>query len=301
MADVVLGLDETAALVHASAGATFDEIEAAVELRGLTLGPLPVASRGRTLEALLAAPRPSEATPRGRFLDRCIAIDAVLADGTEINTRLAPRKATGPNLMFAIVGANGTTGIIHAAWLRLSRRPARELMVGYAFTDGAAALGVARALLDAGARPADMVIADGRLLPAGLAAPVGDGGTLVGLRLDGVAEVVAAEEALAAELAVAAGGAPLTALALDGWVRGPTWPAAAPWAERFIGAVDLEARWARRERPSLLAALRPAGAALVSTRLPAARAPSRPAEALRLALRRRLDPHQRLRHLLPSE
>src|SRR5690242_18050314 len=93
----ILHLDETSLLVTAQAGVTFQALEEELAARGLTLGPLPAWARGRTLGALLAAPRPSEAAPRiGRFTRACAGVQGLLPDGTEIATRVAPRKATGP-------------------------------------------------------------------------------------------------------------------------------------------------------------------------------------------------------------
>jgi alkyldihydroxyacetonephosphate synthase len=119
----VLHLDETSLLVEVQAGLTVEQLEIVLAERGLTLGPVPHSSRARTVGALLSAPRPSEAAPRtGRLTATCAGIAAVLADATALSTRVAPRKATGPDLMHALVGARGTLGLITAATLRVQRR-----------------------------------------------------------------------------------------------------------------------------------------------------------------------------------
>ena len=112
----VLHLDETSLLVSVQAGITVDALDRILGERGLALVGLPSWSRARTLGALLGAPRPSEASPRiGRFVATCAGIQALLPDGTEIATRLAPRKATGPDLMHLIIGARATLALITAA------------------------------------------------------------------------------------------------------------------------------------------------------------------------------------------
>ena len=59
-------------------------------------------------------------SPRlGRFVQACAGVAAILANGTEIATRVAPRKATGPDLMHALVGARGTLGLITSATIRV--------------------------------------------------------------------------------------------------------------------------------------------------------------------------------------
>ncbi len=158
----VLHLDETSLVVTAQAGITFEALERALADRGLALGAVPPWARLRTLGALLAAPRPSEASPRlGRFVHTCLGIQALLPDGTEVATRLAPRKATGPDLMHAIVGARGTLGLITAATLRVGRRQETRQSAAFAHPTLPAALSAARALLVRGGRPVELSVSAG--------------------------------------------------------------------------------------------------------------------------------------------
>ena len=191
----VLYLDETSLLVAAQAGITVDALELLLAERALTLGPLPGWSRTRTLGALLAAPRPSEASPRsGRFVQQCVGIAAVLPDGTEVATRLAPRKATGPDLMHAIVGARGTLGLITAATVRVQRRQESRLTAAFRLPTLPAALTAARALLVRGGRPVDLTVTASATLS---------------LHTDGPELVAAAELALAERTARELGGEPV--------------------------------------------------------------------------------------------
>jgi FAD/FMN-containing dehydrogenase len=156
----VLHLDETSLLCTVQAGMSAQALEALLAPRGLALAPLPAISRTRSIGTLLSAPRPSEASPRwGRFAASCAGIGAVLADGTEISTRVAPRKATGPDLMYALVGTRGTLGVITSATLRLSRRGELREEAAWALPSVHAALSCARAILVRGGRPLDMQVA----------------------------------------------------------------------------------------------------------------------------------------------
>ena len=149
--------------------------------------PVPSWARMRTLGALLAAPRPSEASPRlGPLRQHVRGIQALLPDGTEIATRLAPRKATGPDLMHVVVGARGTLGLITAATLRVQRRQEVRRAAAFKLPTLATALSAARALLVRGGRPVELAVASNGV---------------VSLHTDGPEPLVAAELALAERIA----------------------------------------------------------------------------------------------------
>lgn len=190
----VLHLDETSLLVSAQAGITAAALEARLRERGLTLGSLPPWSQTRTLGALLAAPRLAEAWPRGgRFVAACAGIAAILADGTELATKVAPRKATGPDLLHLLVGARGTLGLITAATIRVQRRQEARLEAAFRLPNLTAGLLAARALLVRGARPDDLwVDSDGQLA----------------LRIEGPEALVQAERELAETVVRSHGGEP---------------------------------------------------------------------------------------------
>lgn len=263
--DAVLHLDETSALVHVEAGVRLGVLAEALSPRGLTLGVLPIESRGRTLGAALSAPRPSEATPRERLVDRCAALSARLPDGRLIDTRLAPRKATGPDFSHALLGARGENGHILSAWLRLTRRPRHTLYAGFAL-DGASALRSVRWLLDVGVRPAELMLVDAALATNSLAQALRDGEVAVLLRLDGARESCVAEERLVLADGQASGGRVLPPPIVEEFLarRAPL-----PLGEVHVSIESLDDTWNRRPAPSLLTAFRPAGCALRSQQLPA--------------------------------
>lgn len=270
----VLHVDETSLLVSAQAGITLEALEATLAERGLTLGALPSWSRARTLGAALAAPRPSEAWPRtGRFVQACAGIAALLADGTELSTRVAPRKATGPDLMHVVVGARGALGLITAATIRVQRRQEARLEAAFRLPAMPDALAVARALLVRGGRPDDLwVLADGTLA----------------LRVEGPEPLVHAERALAEELVRARGGEPVRYLPPPR-VTAPPYERAVPIdavdravpAPGFVGDAVRVVGW------------HVAGACVIDS----ARAPEPPRQppdaALFAAMKARLDPDQR--------
>jgi FAD/FMN-containing dehydrogenase len=268
----VLHLDETSLLCAVQVGITVEKLEQILSERGLTLGPLPATSRARTIGALLAAPRPSEASPRlGRFSNACAGIAAILPDGLEIATRVAPRKATGPDLMHAVVGARGALGLITSATLRLMRRHDTRLDAAWALPSLTAGLEMARKLIVCGARPLDLAVT---------------GAGVVQLSLDGPPRMVEAERALAAAVAEEHRGAAV-----------PHTPPPRALVPPFEKAVALEELDKQLGAPSLVGeAVRVVGwhvggAALVDLgRPPLAPTPPSP---LMLALKQRMDPDGR--------
>ncbi len=190
----ILHLDETSLLVTVQAGMTAQALDALLQERGLHLPALPPISRARTLGALLSAPRPSEASPTwGRFSASCAGVTAVLADGTEVSTRVAPRKATGPDLMYALVGSRGTVGVITSATLRVLRRGELREEAAWAFPSLREALMGARAILVGGGRPFDLQIAS----------------TVLSVAIEGPRPLVEAERELCNRIALEHGARPV--------------------------------------------------------------------------------------------
>jgi FAD/FMN-containing dehydrogenase len=282
----VLHLDDTSLLVSAQVGITMAALEAQLAERGLTLGALPSWSRERTLGALLSAPRPAEASPRlGRFTQACVGLGAILADGTELQTRIAPRKATGPDLMHVLVGARGTLGLITAASIRIHRRQEARLEAAFRLPSLPAALATARALLVRGGRPADLSVAP---LAAGRSpsAPTGASAACLSLQVDGPEPLVDAERALAEALAREHGGEPMPFAPPPRITTAPHERAVA------IDTVDHEVLAADLLGDALrIVGWHPAGACVIDRQRPPA--PPAPPSPLWAGLKRRLDPDRR--------
>jgi FAD/FMN-containing dehydrogenase len=270
----VLELDETSLLVSVQAGITVEALERILGERGLVLAPLPSWARVRTLGALLAAPRTSEASPRtGRFVATCAGIQALLPDGTEIVTRLAPRKATGPDLMHVIVGARGTLGLITAATLRVQRRQDVRQSAAFKLPTLPAALSAARALIVRGGRPLELAV---------------DAMGVMSLQADGPDVLVAAELVLAERTARELGGEPV-----------PHAPPPRITSRPHERAVPLESVDTQVLAPQLLGdAVRvvgwhTGGACVIDTGRPPEPPAPPPLPSLYATLKKRMDPHDR--------
>jgi alkyldihydroxyacetonephosphate synthase len=128
----VIQLDETSLLVHAQAGLTGTRLEAILAPRGLSIGDYPPRVLATTLGGLLAVRTPGKSSARhGFFEDAVVGVSAVLADGRTVHTRLAPRRATGPDLARALCGSEGTIGFITGAVLRIHHKPEARLVAAY--------------------------------------------------------------------------------------------------------------------------------------------------------------------------
>ncbi len=122
----VRALDAEAGTMTVEAGAILSDIHARAEAEGWIF-PLTLASQGSArLGGLLATNAGGVNVIRyGNARDMVLGIEAVLADGTVINTLSPLRKNnTGYDIRHLLIGSEGTLGVITAASLRLFPKPA---------------------------------------------------------------------------------------------------------------------------------------------------------------------------------
>jgi FAD/FMN-containing dehydrogenase len=104
---------------------------------------------------------PGKSSARHGFLeDAVVGLSAVLADGRTIHTRLAPRRATGPDLSRALCGSEGTLGFITSVVLRIHRRPEARFLAAHVLPTVDAALAATYLALREEAAPAGLRILD---------------------------------------------------------------------------------------------------------------------------------------------
>ncbi len=112
-------------------------LETELQKRGFSLGPLPAWSYARTLKEALSLPLASEACSLfGTLSERCLQLTTHHESfGRMIFPRnLSPKRASGPDLRFLVLGANGTLGTIQKATLQLTQLPKHHLTVGWLFS-----------------------------------------------------------------------------------------------------------------------------------------------------------------------
>lgn len=226
----VLNLDETSLIVRAQAGLRATDLERVLVRRGLSIGDFPPAALGSSIGGLLAVRTPGKASARHGFIeDAVLGVSAVLADGRTVHTRVAPRRATGPDLARALCGSEGTLGIITSAVLRIHRQPEARFFAAFALPGFAAALTAVRLALREEAAPAAMRVYDG--LEA--RAHFGDDccapeQALLVVATAGSTDLAACDRELVASAVAVSDGAPLAEALAETW-----------WARR-TGAIRLE-------------------------------------------------------------
>lgn len=231
----VLHLDETSLVVHAQAGLTGLALEELLHPRALTIGDFPPAALRSTLGGLLAVRTPGKSSPRhGCFEDAVLGLSAVLADGRSIHTRVAPRRATGPDLARALLGSEGTLGVITSVVLRIHRRAEARLLDAHRFPAIDAAVRAVAAALRGDARPSAARIFDAAEARAHLGGEIArDGEAVLVCATAGPNELAAADRQIVADAARQHGATPLGAGPAEIWWRrrsGHTVPGPVPAA-----------------------------------------------------------------------
>lgn len=219
--DQVLQLDETSLLVHAQAGLTGLELERILAPRGLSIGDYPPVVLTSSLGGILAVRTPGKSSARhGFFEDAVVGVSAVLADGRSVHTRVAPRRATGPDLARALCGSEGALGFITSAVLRIHTRPEARLVAAYILPSIDAAVSAVYLALREEAAPSGLRIYDALEAAAHydrLALPAGH--ALLCAATAGPTDLAACDRDLIGSAVFAEGGAATDIALAERWWR----------------------------------------------------------------------------------
>ena len=225
----ILDLDELALTVHCQCGIQVGHLEDALRRHKLTIGPYPSEIHDSSLGGLLSAPNPHAYSPRtGWFKDAALAVTVASPDGTLIHSRVAPRKATGPDLSRFFIGSRAAFGVITTTTLRVHRLPEAELATGFVLPDVAAALALAREALVVGVRPARLRVLGHARAADELGEPGEAAGAAVLTVLEGPRALVTVEHQQLRGLARDLGGEELSSSLADRWRARRATPGQAP-------------------------------------------------------------------------
>lgn len=146
-------VDIVSGTVTVQSGITMSDLHQLLADRGFTTGFATRAWRKQSLGAVLAASLDSHwGPPYGSMEDQVVGLGVVLPDGTLASSRVAPRRAVGPDFDRLFLGSRGRFGIIHSVTLRIYPSSAR-VVLPYAAPTLSEALGAIRHAYEEGMAP----------------------------------------------------------------------------------------------------------------------------------------------------
>jgi alkyldihydroxyacetonephosphate synthase len=265
MTDVIT-VDEEAGLVTVQAGKLAGELEQELNARGLRVPHYPQSLYIASIGGLVATRSSGTFSSKyGNIEDLIVAVEAVLADGTVVQTKVTPRASTGPNLLQLFVGSEGSLAVITQVTLRAIPLAETTEYVGVAFDRLEDALSAVRAIISRGVRAAviriyDPIEAEHLYSSAGVE---GHDRSLLILAFDGPGGIVKAEMDVASAETDRFGGVQLGSGIGETWERNRF---DASWFDRgnspetgFADAIEVAATWPVLVglRETVMAALEP--------------------------------------------
>jgi len=204
--DRVLEVDPESMAARIQAGATGPGLEEQLREHGLTLRHFPQSFEYATLGGWIATRAGGHFATLYTHIDDLVeSVRAVTPRGTWESRRL-PGSGAGPSPDRALVGSEGTLGVIGDAWMRVRPRPQFKSSCGVEFDGFLAAAGAVREISQSGLYPSNC-----RLLDATEAGMTGAGSgekSLLVLGFESAHHPVEAPMDLALEIAQAHGGTP---------------------------------------------------------------------------------------------
>jgi alkyldihydroxyacetonephosphate synthase len=205
----VLEIDEISMVVTAQSGIEGPELEKILNAKGLTMPHYPGSFHfGATLGGYLAARGSGVvSTKYGKAEDMVLQLEVAMPPGRLIETMKVPSHASGPGIIQAIVGSEGTLGIITKATMRIERLPESQVFLSYGFKDISTGLEAARLIMVNRWRPAVIRLydeADSAKLSSWL--NLGVEGVLIVVMCDGTNKLTELESNEIAKLCESVGG-----------------------------------------------------------------------------------------------
>jgi alkyldihydroxyacetonephosphate synthase len=136
------------------AGVRGSDAEARVNGEGLTIGHFPQSIAISSVGGWVATRAAGQfSTGYGNIEDLLLGVEAVLPDGSLLESGLPPRAATGPDLRQLLLGSEGTLGVITGVKLALRRLPEKRVAAAYYLPDMLRGFEAQRAILQSGWSP----------------------------------------------------------------------------------------------------------------------------------------------------
>ena len=119
--NVIGDIDEKSLLIRVGAGTLGGALEAHLSEHGYTLGHEPQSMAISTVGGWIATNACGQLSARFGGIEDVVAdLEAVLANGSIVGWKSAPRRSTGPDVASLLFGSEGTLGIVTEATLRIA-------------------------------------------------------------------------------------------------------------------------------------------------------------------------------------
>jgi alkyldihydroxyacetonephosphate synthase len=157
----IIKIDEQSMTVTAEAGVNGQELEWAVNKKGMTLAHYPASMYGASVAGYVAARGTGTlSTKYGKAEDMVLSLEVVMPSGELIRTLPVPNHACGPSLLQLFVGAEGTLGVITEVTMRLDPIPEERRWRSYMFDDIRKGLEAGRRIMTRRLRPCTIRLYD---------------------------------------------------------------------------------------------------------------------------------------------
>jgi len=200
----VIEVDQVARAARVRAGTTGPALEEQLRPHGLTLRFFPQSFERSTVGGWLATRAAGHFATGPTHVDDLVESIRMLTPAGTLESRRLPGSGAGPSPDRLALGSEGILGVITEAWLRVLRRPERRASALLAFESFGAGAEAARAVVQAGLRPAVCRLLDP--VEAAISATLAGGEAALLLGVESAALPVDGELRLALELAERAGG-----------------------------------------------------------------------------------------------
>jgi alkyldihydroxyacetonephosphate synthase len=159
--DRVGSVDEASRTVDVQAGANGQHFEDALNARGYTAGHFPASIWCSTVGGWMAARGAGQCSSLyGKIEDMVSRVRFVAADGDVREAHGFPGRSPGPGWLEALLGSEGTLGVITDGTMRVHRIPERRVMRALGFGSLRRGVHFMRELMSTGIRPAVMRLYD---------------------------------------------------------------------------------------------------------------------------------------------
>jgi len=251
----IIEIDEESLVLTVESGLDGPTLEKTLNEHGLMLPHYPGAYHmGATVGGYVAARGSGVlSTKYGKAEDMVMRIKAVVAPGRTVETLPVPSHATGPDLLQAFVGSEGTLGVLTELTMRLDPLPETRKFLSFSFPNIFAGIEAGRLIMTNRLRPAVIRLYD-ELDSQKLADWVGTPftGTLMLIMCDGPEGLVDYEIKAIEALCLKAAGTSLGPSVGEIWWEGkyePYAPGKLPQPPMLYGTFDTVARF--RDVPAI--------------------------------------------------